>query len=95
MAGASAFPFEDKAVARLHALSGGVPRLLNVLGDRALVAGYVHGRQRVVARLVDLAAAEVLPAATPAQRGWHILGWTLVLAGLASVWLALWLQGGR
>ena len=95
VAGASAFPFEDKAVARLHALSGGVPRLLNVLGDRALVAGYVHGRQRVDARLVDLAAAEVLPAATPAQRGWHILGWTLVLAGLASVWLALWLQGGR
>ena len=95
VAGASAFPFEDKAVARLHALSGGVPRLLNVLGDRALVAGYVHGRQRVDARLVDLAAAEVLPAATPAQRGWHILGWTLVLAGLASVWLALWLQEGR
>ena len=95
VAGASAFPFEDKAVARLHALSGGVPRLLNVLGDRALVAGYVHGRQRVDARLVDLAAAEVLPAATPAQRGLHILGWTLVLAGLASVWLALWLQGGR
>ena len=95
VAGASAFPFEDRAVARLHALSGGVPRLLNVLGDRALVAGYVHGRQRVDARLVDLAAAEVLPAATPAQRGWHILGWTLVLAGLASVWLALWLQGGR
>ena len=95
VAGASAFPFEDKAVARLHALSGGVPRLLNVLGDRALVAGYVHGRQRVDARLVDLAAAEVLPAATPAQRGWHILGWTLVLAGLASVGLALWLQGGR
>ena len=95
VAGASAFPFEDKAVARLHALSGGVPRLLNVLGDRALVAGYVHGRQRVDARLVDLAAAEVLPAATPAQRGWHILGWTLVLAGLASVWQALWLQGGR
>ena len=95
VAGASAFPFEDKAVTRLHALSGGVPRLLNVLADRALLAGYVHGRQRVDARLVDLAAAEVLPAAAPARRGWHILGWTLVLAGLASVWLALWLQGGR
>ena len=95
VAGASAFPFEDKAVARLHALSGGVPRLLNVLGERALLAGYVHGRHRVDARLVDLAAAEVLPAPTPVQRGWHILGWTLVLAGLGSVWLALWLQGGR
>lgn len=95
VAGASVFPFEDKAVARLHALSGGVPRLLNVLGERALLAGYVHGRPRVDVKLVDLAAAEVLPVAAPAQRGWHILGWTLVLAGIASVWLALWLQGGR
>ena len=34
---------------------------------------------------VDLAAAEVLPAAPPSQRGWHILGWTLVLAGLGVV----------
>jgi general secretion pathway protein A len=95
VAGASAFPFEDRAVARLHALSGGVPRLLNVLGERALLAGYVHGRQRVDAHLVTLAAAEVLPSATPARRGWRILGWALVLAGLVSVWLALWLQAGR
>ena len=95
VAGASVFPFDELAVKRLHALSGGVPRLLNVLGERAVLAGYVHGRQRVDRRLVELAAGEVLPSARPRPRGWGVLGWTLVAAGLVSVWLALWLQGGR
>ena len=95
VAGASAFPFDDAAVKRLHLLSGGVPRLLNVLGERALLAGYVHGRQRIDAALVDMAAAEVLPATTPDSHGWRILGWSLVLAGIGSVWLALWLQAGN
>ncbi len=95
VAGASAFPFDDAAVKRLHALSGGVPRLLNVLGERALLAGYVHGRQRIDVALVEMAAAEVLPARTPENYGWRILGWSLVLAGIASVWLALWLQAGN
>ena len=36
VAGATQFPFEEAAVRRLHALSGGVPRLLNVLGERSL-----------------------------------------------------------
>jgi general secretion pathway protein A len=93
VAGASAFPFEDSAVRRLHELSGGVPRLLNVLGERSLLAGYVHGRQRIDSGLVDQAAAEVLPAARREPMGWRILGWTLVLAGMGSLWLALWSQG--
>ncbi len=60
VAGAQGFPFDDGAVKRLHALAGGVPRLLNVLADRSLLAGYVHGKARVDSALVDLAAAEVL-----------------------------------
>jgi general secretion pathway protein A len=89
VAGATVFPFDDGAVRRLHALSGGVPRLLNVLGERALLAGYVHGRPRVDSGLVDLAAREVLPAAHPGSAAWHIVGWCLVLGGLLL--LALWL----
>jgi general secretion pathway protein A len=88
VAGGSAFPFEDGAVRRLHALSGGVPRLLNVLGERALLAGYVHGKTRIDAALVNLAAAEVLPPAEHRGRGWRILGWCLLLAGAGVLWLA-------
>ena len=81
------------AVRRMHALSGGVPRLFNMLAERALLAGYVHGRQRIDASLVDQAAAEVLPSAQREPMGWRILGWSLVLAGAGSLWLALWSQG--
>ena len=39
VAGGTRFPFEAKAVQRLHQRSGGVPRLLNVIAERALLAG--------------------------------------------------------
>lgn len=93
VAGASVFPFEDAAVRRLHALSGGVPRLLNVLGERALLAGYVHGRNRIDTGLIDLAAREVLPGNATDGGAWRILGWCLVLGGSALLWLALASQG--
>lgn len=93
VAGASVFPFDEGAVRRLHALSGGVPRLLNVLGDRALLAGYVHGRARVDAALVDLAAREVLPPSDARVSGWRILGWCLVLGGAALLAFALLARG--
>ncbi|MFA6985482.1 MAG: AAA family ATPase [Arenimonas sp.] len=93
VAGASAFPFEEAAVRRLHELSGGVPRLLNVLGERALLAGYVHGRNRIDAGLINLAAREVLPAHVADGGAWRILGWCLVLGGVALLWLALASQG--
>jgi general secretion pathway protein A len=88
VAGGAAFPFEESAVRRLHALSGGVPRLLNVLGERAMLAGYVHGKPRIDAALVDLAAAEVLPPDATRGRAWRILGWCLLLAGAGLLWLA-------
>ncbi len=93
IAGASVFPFDDGAVRRLHALSGGVPRLLNVLGDRALLAGYVHGRARVDAKLVDDAAKEVLPPPITGGSGLRIFGWCLLLGGAAMLWIALELRG--
>lgn len=93
VAGASVFPFDEAAVHRLHSLSGGVPRLLNVLGERALLAGYVHGRNRIDAGLIDLAAKEVLPTSRQGGGVWRIFGWCLVLAGTVLLWLALASQG--
>jgi len=93
IAGASVFPFDDAAVRRMHALSGGVPRLLNVLGERALLAGYVHGRSRLDAGLINMAAREVLPRSSHDGGAWRILGWALVLGGALLLALALLSQG--
>jgi len=80
VAGGQKFPFEAKAIRRLHARSGGVPRLLNVIAERALLAGYARDAASIDARLVDAAADEVLPPR--ARRRWP---WLAAAAALAVV----------
>ncbi len=84
VAGGQKFPFEAKAVQRLYQRSGGVPRLLNVIAERALLAGYARDATTIDAKLVDAAANEVLPPPGP-QRWWP---WVAVTAGIAVVALA-------
>ncbi|MBQ0930106.1 ExeA family protein [Ideonella alba] len=59
-------PFDVRAVQRLHALSGGVPRKINLLADRALLGAYAAGRAKVDALLVERAGREVFDSAAPA-----------------------------
>lgn len=80
VAGGQKFPFDAKAVQRLHRRAGGIPRLLNVIAERALLAGYARDAAVIDAALVDAAADEVLPP-SPKQRRWP---W-LAAAGLAAV----------
>ncbi|UUX95601.1 ExeA family protein [Aquabacterium sp. J223] len=63
-------PFDKPALQRLHALTGGVPRRLNLLADRALLGAYATGQAVVDAAVVDKAAAEVFdrPPAAPRRR---------------------------
>jgi general secretion pathway protein A len=51
--------FSAAALRRLYRLSGGIPRLINILSDRALLGAYARGRHRVDATLVAAAAREV------------------------------------
>ena len=69
VAGGTRFPFEPAAVQRLHARAGGVPRLVNVIAERALLAGYARDATSIDAKLVDAAADEVLPPVL-ARRSW-------------------------
>jgi general secretion pathway protein A len=55
----TAVPFDAPAVQRIHLLSRGVPRRINLLCDRALLGAYASGRSRVDVRIVDKAAKEV------------------------------------
>jgi general secretion pathway protein A len=57
--------FTPGALAAVHQRSGGVPRLINLICDRALLAGYVSGARVVDAAMVRRAAREVKGATTP------------------------------
>jgi len=60
VAGASrAMPFEKPALQRIHVLSRGVPRRIDLLADRALLGAYAAGRARVDLAIVEKAASEV------------------------------------
>ncbi len=80
VAGGTRFPFTAKAVQRVHARAGGVPRLINVIAERALLAGYARDAAAIDARLVNAAASEVLPPT--AKRLWW--PW-LAAAGVVAV----------
>lgn len=86
VAGAGRCPFGRGALAELHALSGGVPRLVNVIADRALLAAYTDERDTISRAHVREAASEVLGEEPPAPRR--------RLAALAAVLLALLVTAG-
>lgn len=54
-------PFDRAALKRVHAATGGVPRRINLLCDRALLGAYANGDPQVNRRTVNQAAAEVFP----------------------------------
>ncbi|MDH3689457.1 MAG: AAA family ATPase [Gammaproteobacteria bacterium] len=60
VAGCSRALFQDVALRRVHKLSGGVPRLINAICDRALLGAYSKNKVTVNAAIVKEAAAEVL-----------------------------------
>ena len=55
----SAMPFDAKSLARIHQLSRGVPRRINLLCDRALLGAYASGKGQVDRAIVEKAAVEV------------------------------------
>ncbi|MFB8829146.1 ExeA family protein [Azotobacter sp. CWF10] len=60
VAGTRAALFAPPLLERLYRLSGGTPRLINVLCDRALLGAYVQGKAAVDRATLDSAAREVL-----------------------------------
>ncbi|MEJ6023527.1 AAA family ATPase [Ramlibacter sp. PS4R-6] len=58
------FPFEPRALKRIHEISRGVPRRINLLCDRALLGAYATSRATVDRKVVDQAAQEVFGKAS-------------------------------
>src|SRR5690606_31340982 len=59
VAGAQQGLFTEAALSRLHTASEGIPRRLNVLSDRALLAAYSERSQTVLPKHVQVAVREV------------------------------------
>ncbi|MFZ5549051.1 MAG: ExeA family protein [Pseudomonadota bacterium] len=69
--GGGGSPFDAAALKRIHQLSRGVPRRVNLLCDRAMLGGYATGQARIGAAVVDQAAKEVFGGAVPdGPAGW-------------------------
>ncbi len=95
-AGAAAQPFDDRVLARVHALAGGVPRRINLLCDRALLGAYAQGRAQVDMATVEQAAREVFAAPAAAHGAWRpparALPVAVVGAGLLATLAWAWLM---
>lgn len=86
--GATENLFTDGAVKRIKRYSKGIPRIINVLCDRALLGAYVEGKRQVTGRIVRRAAAEVLPREAIKRRstaGW----WAAAMLGVGLMLGAL------
>jgi len=89
VAGATAEVFTPSALREIHRLSGGIPRVINVICDRALLGAFTQEDHRAGATLVRQAASEVYGRPVPAP--W--LKWTTaaaVAAALALVAVGVW-----
>lgn len=93
VAGAAGDVFTHAALAEIYRRSGGIPRLINVLADRALLAGYALGETRIDRRLVRRSAIEVFGRARFAHwRRVAVAGALALVLGTAG---ALWLRLGE
>ena len=96
LAGAPGRIFSPAAVRRIQRYTHGIPRLINLVCDRALMAAYARNLREVSPRLVAVAVREL--AGLPARPGRsprrfvYIVSMLAVLA-LAAATFAWWLAG--
>jgi MSHA biogenesis protein MshM len=91
--------FSPAAVRRLVRSSGGIPRLLNILAHKALMAAYGEGRRQVSSRHIRRAQLDTEGAEPFLRRGPSWLGWGLAAGSLCMLalvgawsWAPVWLE---
>jgi general secretion pathway protein A len=85
-AGAKGSLFPAATVKRIYAISKGIPRLINLVCDRALLGTYVQNRLLVDVATVNNAAKEILGKDKKKGFLWQSIAAVLVIA-VASLWL--------
>lgn len=90
VAGCSDRLFPSALMPKLFQLSSGIPRVINVICDRALLGACVEGQHVVSSATLLRAAAEVSGEGGGRQR-WQLPGWTpavpvLIICGILLFW---------
>ncbi|HET7834072.1 MAG TPA: AAA family ATPase [Gallionella sp.] len=88
VSGASPILFPENLVRPLYRASRGVPRLINLICDRALLGTYVQGRHQVNKPTLRRAIGEILAVQRPQRQwrfGWFLTAGLLGLTGVAAV----------
>jgi general secretion pathway protein A len=94
VAGATAEAFTPAALREIYRLSGGIPRVINVMCDRALLGAFTREEHRVGAAYIRQAASEVYGRPVPAPwLKWATTG--AIAAALALVGFGAWSYLGQ
>jgi MSHA biogenesis protein MshM len=80
--------FSKGAVGKMHRVTGGTPRLVNILAHKALMLAFAEGRQQVVGKHVAEAAADT-PEVKRDWLPWALSGLVIAVA-LSAVALVFW-----
>jgi general secretion pathway protein A len=98
VAGANGEIFSPAALREVHRLSGGVPRIINVICDRALLGAFTRESHRIGPALVRDAASEVYgrPFSSPWMKAFAGAAVGVAVLGLVvGAWLLLSQRGGN
>jgi len=90
ISGAKTPLFTDAAMRLIYRHSGGVPRLINILSDRALLGGYVKGKNQIDSQIVRKGVQEVRGENNLGERrsplGWVVAMLTIILLAGGLMW---------
>lgn len=88
VAGAQRNPFKRGAMNALYQRSQGIPRLINIIADRALVAAFAQEKLEVTSAMVHAAANEVqLGEKQVRSMHWPWIAGAAVLVAVVLLWL--------
>jgi len=78
--------FSRGAIGGLYKASGGIPRLVNIMANKALMLCYGEGKQQVTRRHVSLAASDTVASQGRLRWAWMAAGVSLLIAACGLTW---------
>jgi MSHA biogenesis protein MshM len=81
--------FSRGAIKGLYKSSGGIPRLINIMANKALMLAYGEGKQQVSARHVQAAAGDTVSTTRRSRWGWLAAGGGVLVAAACGLTWAL------